>query len=99
MAEDMSYNKGPMLSKPMFDEFLAPYYHEIIPPMRDRGIIPVVDTDGNVMEMIPWLEEVGVQGTTPLERRAGNHDAAVAGRMDYSYYYEGARQALDLHAK
>lgn len=29
----------------------------------------------------------------------GNHDAAVAGRMDYSYYYEAARQALDSHAK
>jgi predicted phosphodiesterase len=28
----------------------------------------------------------------------GNHDAAVAGRMDYSYYYEAARQALDIHA-
>ncbi len=29
----------------------------------------------------------------------GNHDAAVAGRMDYSYYYDAARQALDLHAQ
>ncbi|MEM9488315.1 MAG: metallophosphoesterase family protein [Myxococcota bacterium] len=29
----------------------------------------------------------------------GNHDAAVAGRMDYSYYYDAARNALDLHAK
>ncbi|MCS6857397.1 MAG: metallophosphatase family protein [Deltaproteobacteria bacterium] len=29
----------------------------------------------------------------------GNHDAAVAGRMDYSYYYPAARQALDLHSK
>ncbi len=28
----------------------------------------------------------------------GNHDAAVAGRMDYDYYYEAARQALDAHA-
>ena len=28
----------------------------------------------------------------------GNHDAAVAGRMDYSYYYDAARQALDYHA-
>lgn len=28
----------------------------------------------------------------------GNHDAAVAGRMDYSYYYEAARNALDTHA-
>ncbi|MCC6216726.1 MAG: metallophosphoesterase family protein [Polyangiaceae bacterium] len=29
----------------------------------------------------------------------GNHDAAVAGRMDYSYYYEAARHALDAHAR
>jgi len=29
----------------------------------------------------------------------GNHDAAVAGRMDYSYYYDAARQALDAHAE
>lgn len=28
----------------------------------------------------------------------GNHDAAVAGRMDYSYYYFAARHALDRHA-
>ncbi len=28
----------------------------------------------------------------------GNHDAAVAGRMDYGYYYEAARQALDWTA-
>ncbi|MEZ4367032.1 MAG: metallophosphoesterase family protein [Kofleriaceae bacterium] len=29
----------------------------------------------------------------------GNHDAAVAGRMDYSYYYPAARDALDLHSR
>ena len=28
----------------------------------------------------------------------GNHDAAVAGRMDYSYYYDAARRALDWTA-
>ncbi len=29
----------------------------------------------------------------------GNHDAAVAGRMDYSYYYDAAKHALDAHAQ
>ncbi len=29
----------------------------------------------------------------------GNHDAAVCGRMDYSYYRLGARKALDWHAE
>jgi diadenosine tetraphosphatase ApaH/serine/threonine PP2A family protein phosphatase len=28
----------------------------------------------------------------------GNHDAAVAGRMDYSYYYDAARSVLDHHS-
>ena len=28
----------------------------------------------------------------------GNHDAAVSGRMDYGYYYDAARNALDHHA-
>lgn len=28
----------------------------------------------------------------------GNHDAAVAGRMDYGFYYEAARHALDWTA-
>ena len=28
----------------------------------------------------------------------GNHDAAVSGRMDYSFYYDAARQALDWTA-
>jgi predicted phosphodiesterase len=27
----------------------------------------------------------------------GNHDAAVSDRMDYGYYYEAARNALDWH--
>ncbi|MDY0061287.1 MAG: metallophosphoesterase family protein [Myxococcota bacterium] len=27
----------------------------------------------------------------------GNHDAAVSGRMNYSYYYDAAREALDRH--
>ena len=38
-----------------------------------------------------------------IRRRAavtllGNHDAAVSGRMDYSYYYDAARHALDWTA-
>lgn len=28
----------------------------------------------------------------------GNHDAAVVGRMDYAFYYEACRHALDFHS-
>ncbi len=70
-AEDMSYNHGPMLSKEMFDRFLAPYYRSIVPVLKRYDIVPFVDSDGNVTELIPWLEEVGIEGIAPLERMAG----------------------------
>ncbi|MCD6352224.1 MAG: hypothetical protein J7M26_08900 [Armatimonadetes bacterium] len=70
-AEDMSYNHGPMLSREHFDEFVAPYYRQITPVLHERGILPFVDTDGNVTDLVPWMQEVGVRGFLPLERMAG----------------------------
>jgi diadenosine tetraphosphatase ApaH/serine/threonine PP2A family protein phosphatase len=39
-----------------------------------------------------------LRGNTELAL-LGNHDAAVVGRMDYSYYYGAARQVLDWTAE
>lgn len=71
IAEDMSYNHGPMLSERHFDEFLAPYYRQVVPRLLELGIIPIVDTDGDVTQMVPWLQRVGIRGVLPLERQAG----------------------------
>jgi hypothetical protein len=71
LAEDMSYNHGPMISKRSFDEFIAPYYRQLIPRLQELNILPFVDTDGDVTLMVPWLNEVGVLGVLPLERQAG----------------------------
>lgn len=71
LGEDMSYNHGPMLSKALFDEFMAPYYEAIVPRLQELGIVVFVDTDGDVTEAVDWFEQVGVQGLLPLERMAG----------------------------
>ena len=71
IAEDMSYNHGPMVSKKTFDEFIAPYYRRLVPRLLERNIMPFVDTDGDVTMLVPWFEEVGVSGVLPLERQAG----------------------------
>ena len=90
-AEDMSYNHGPMLSQAMFDEFLAPYYRQVVPVLKEMGTTVLVDTDGDCTEMLPWLKAVGVDGVLPLERQAGtdlNHireghpDVRVIGHFD-----------------
>ena len=70
-AEDMSYNKGPMLSEALFDEFLLPYYKRLVPVLKAHGVRVFVDTDGDVTQMVPWLERAGVEGVLPLERQAG----------------------------
>jgi hypothetical protein len=70
-AEDVSYNHGSMISEDTFDEFLAPYYRKLIPLLNELDIIPIVDTDGDVTELVPWLEKVGIKGVLPLERQAG----------------------------
>lgn len=76
LAEDMSYNNGPMISKQVFEEFLTPYYLRLLERAKDLGLSVIVDTDGDVTLMVPWLQSVGVDGILPLERQAGV-DAAI----------------------
>ncbi|MBI4559103.1 MAG: hypothetical protein HY706_16080 [Candidatus Hydrogenedentes bacterium] len=70
-AEDMSYHNGPMVSKALFDEFMAPYYRQIVPKLHGYGIIPFIDTDGRTEDLVPWFAEVGIDGFLPMERQAG----------------------------
>ncbi|MHB9110693.1 MAG: uroporphyrinogen decarboxylase family protein [Armatimonadota bacterium] len=70
-AEDMSYNHGPMISKDLFDEFMAPYYLRVNPALKERGVHTLIDSDGGIEPLIPWFEGVGLEGILPLERMAG----------------------------
>ncbi|NLO81863.1 MAG: hypothetical protein GX094_02245 [Clostridiales bacterium] len=70
-AEDMSYNHGPMLSYGMFNEFLTPYYRRLIPHIKKYNVKVLVDSDGDITRMIPWMYEAGIEGVYPLERQAG----------------------------
>lgn len=76
-AEDMSYNHGPMLSASLFAQFITPFYRRIVPRLTDYGIIPIIDTDGDVTQLVPWFAQAGVDGFLPLERQAGCDIAAM----------------------
>jgi hypothetical protein len=71
VAEDMSYNHGPMVSREICDEFLSPYYTKMLARVKEMGTLTLVDTDGDVTRLVPWMESVGVEGVLPLERQAG----------------------------
>ena len=95
-AEDLSYNHGPMLSAELFEEFLAPYYRQVIPHLRARGIIPIVDSDGDIAPVAPWFEAVGMAGILPLERQAGV-DVVALRQKHPALNWIGAFDKLVLH--
>lgn len=70
VAEDMSYNNGPMISRALCDEFLSPYYRRLLERVKNMKMLTIVDTDGDVTLLVPWLQSVGVDGVLPLERQA-----------------------------
>ncbi|MCU0521919.1 MAG: hypothetical protein MUF84_14665 [Anaerolineae bacterium] len=70
-AEDMSYNHGPMLSRTAFETFLMPYYRRVIPRIKEYGVRVLIDSDGDISKMIPWMLDAGIEGVYPLERQAG----------------------------
>jgi hypothetical protein len=70
VAEDMSYNHGPMISQKMFDEFIRPHYQKLTAYNRRHNVRTLVDSDGDVTMMVPWFQEAGIEGVYPLERQA-----------------------------
>ncbi|MCL2099536.1 MAG: hypothetical protein FWH24_03760 [Oscillospiraceae bacterium] len=78
-GEDMSYNHGPMLSVELFEQFIAPHYKPLTKFTRENGVKTLIDTDGDLTVMIPWLTGCGADGVYPLERQAGIDLAAIRG--------------------
>lgn len=67
----MSYNLGPMLFREQYNQFMLPFYKELIPFILSRGTKALTDTDGQVESLIPWFLDGGIEGILPLERMAG----------------------------
>ena len=55
----------------MFEEFMAPYYRKLLARAKELKLLTIVDTDGDVTKLVPWLQALGVEGVLPLERQAG----------------------------
>jgi len=71
--EDMCYLNGPMIGPRVFEEFMSPYYEELIGFLkRDLGIpVTGLDTDGKCTELIPLFVKAGVNMLWPFEVQSG----------------------------
>jgi uroporphyrinogen-III decarboxylase len=83
LAEDICYNRGPLISPAMMREFLLPYYRRLIQNIqarqidRTRHLYIQIDTDGWAVPVIPVYQEIGMDVMSPFEVAAGCDVVAV----------------------
>ena len=82
IQEDIAYKNGPLISPDMVKKFMIPRYKLLIDLLHKYGIESVLmDSDGDINELIPKWLDVGINGHWPLECAAGMD--AVALRKKY----------------
>lgn len=96
IAEDMSYNHGPMVSRRICEEFMTPYYLRLLERVKEMNALTIVDTDGDCTKLVPWLQSVGVEGVLPLERQA-KVDGAVLRELYPTLRMVGHYNKLVMH--
>jgi len=77
-GEDICYNHGPLISPQMMDEFLFPYYGQLLANIRARQLDKArhlyvqVDTDGDCRPVIPlYARIIGMDVMNPFEVASG----------------------------
>ena len=75
MGEDICYKNGMLISPAMIEEFLLPYYKDLIESLKNgqrQQMHVEVDSDGNLEQMIPLYGKIGFDSFIPFEAAAGN---------------------------
>lgn len=76
--EDMAYKNGSLISPDMFRGFMTPYYQRIRKIADAHGIdLHVMDSDGDIRELIPLWLDCGINIMTPIEVAAGMDPPAL----------------------
>ena len=58
--EDLGAQNGPMLSPGMFRRYIRPSYQRLMKPLRKRGTVVYMHSDGQIMELLDDLIACGV---------------------------------------
>ncbi|MCE5278733.1 MAG: hypothetical protein LLG03_11970 [Planctomycetaceae bacterium] len=89
--EDMAYKIGPLVSPALYRRLALKHYRRICEILRRHGVeVILLDSDGNIDELIPiWLDG-GINAVWPLEAAAGMDPVAVRKKYGKSLAMIGA---------
>jgi len=71
VGDDIADNHGPLLSPKLYEEFVFPLHKALVQSLKKRGAKVIWDTDGNVMPILKYLLDLGIDGLHPIEPTAG----------------------------
>jgi uroporphyrinogen decarboxylase len=95
--EDFAFKTGPLVSPPIFREFLLPRYKRITEFIRSQGIDVIwFDSDGNFDPLIPLVMEAGVTCIWPLEVASNNDPREIRRRYGHSLALSGGIDKREL---
>ena len=70
--EDMAFKNGPLISPAMVEEFMMPYYRDLIAHLKGLGFrLFSLDTDGDARLILKLFVDAGVNSFGPCEIAAG----------------------------
>ncbi len=95
--EDMAYKNGSLISPAHVREFMLPYYRELIAHLRERGVKAIMlDSDGDISELIPLFLEMGIDAVMPFEVQAGMDVVALREQYGPSFCIMGGIDKREL---
>ena len=80
LVNDVAFNAGPFIAPARFHELVTPYLAEQVRRVKDRGAIPFVHTDGNIMPVLDDYLSLGAACFQSVDPMAGMDIAVVKER-------------------
>ena len=104
IVNDVAFNSGPFISPAQFSEFVTPYLAREVQHVRDRGAIPFVHSDGNIMPILDDYLSLGAacfQSVDPMAgmdiaevKRRCHGKMALMGNVQCNLLQDGPREAI-----
>ena len=80
-ACDVADNHGIFFSPPQLARFWTPYLIRWAAAVRERGMLSILHSDGNLTDILEMLAESGLHGLQAIDPTAGMHLAQVKARV------------------
>ena len=104
VVNDVAFNQGPFISEQQCREFVMPYLAKQVQHIKDRGTIPFLHTDGNIMTLLDEFLSLGAACLQSIDPMAGMDIAevknrchgrmALMGNVQCSLLQDGPKEAI-----